>query len=1087
MLPKRNSRIIRLFISSTFIDMDVERQLIQREVVPKIKEYCLSRGWQFEVVDLRWGVSSEAAAHHKTMRICLNELEHCKEVSPKPNFLLLLGQRYGWIPLPETIIEEDALKLLSIATEYERNVFDQWYVCDYNALPYTYELRSETEYDKRKGDDFLTYSETVSVLMPLFNRGRMIFGQEWRERYCASATEQEIINGLFHCKDLYDNTVCYNRSLSQLPDELKPVYVEDEYEQELKELRNRVSSLISNENIYNEDVSFEEYKSDSFRCRFVKRLIEHLKSVVSAEIDASLYLDDQYLEELGQKAIVEEVSESFVGRQKELDDIEEYLKKDTENEILVLNAEHGSGKTALLAKFVHLHAYENPIYRFIGNSLLSSDGIQIIRSLLSILNVDFNESEDYISLSRRCAKYFRNVKSPQLVVLDGFDYLRTDDLMLDMSWLPNPLPKNLKVIVSKTPQCHIPCLASFNLSFLKLSPIEEKWFEHGFRRHLVRHGRCLSMQQRNEVIACYRRSDQQMLLLPVLCQQALEWHSYDKISLNGKSVEESIAEYIDYLCNPERHDSRFVVLVLGLLCYSQCGITEDEILDITALDNIFYNELLASSYHRLDRNSYGRRTPYVLWSKLFSDLKTFLTPRKTTSGVTYSFVSHSIARYVQLYLKSRINIKSDIYDLLLRYYEQDSTYSSARTLEELSYVYFYLGKIDELADMLCNPIYVQAKCAHGMTENLCNEIKDTLKKCTMTQSQRSRLESVRNFLLEHKLQLIKYARYGDYVSRKLKEHYAEIERLILDTSVKRVLSIPITHECVSSLGEKFALICCCVEGDSDDSYSTCILWNLEDNVLYSHIDIPLKVYQGRNSYSTSHLECSTLSSDGKIAAIYDSSCVLWLWNTESNHLSKEGLDIIAMDFCGKTGLYYLLCDGSLHRRDVVSGVDVLISIGSDEFKWLYTDMDTKKVYVFSARGEVVCYDEKSGVMTEFHLPIEKGSIKVVYFDAHYHQIWFCYEEQPHTLCMSFLESNDIVKSVQVPCPLPSVCLGSLGDKILCSADDEIICFAICDGSERFRLRTADTYSKLRIGPSVKSQFFFSESCYTLTLWQWVNQ
>lgn len=34
--------------------------------------------------------------------------------------------------------------------------------------------------------------------------------------------------------------------------------------------------------------------------------------------------------------------------------------------------------------------------------------------------------------------------------------------------------------------------------------------------------------------------------------------------------------------------------------------------------------------------------------------------------------------------------------------------SSARTLEELSYVYFYLGKIDELADMLCNPIYVFA-------------------------------------------------------------------------------------------------------------------------------------------------------------------------------------------------------------------------------------------------------------------------------------------------------------------------------------------------------------------------------------------
>jgi hypothetical protein len=37
------------------------------------------------------------------MRICLRELERCQEGGPKPNFLILLGDRYGWRPLPEVI------------------------------------------------------------------------------------------------------------------------------------------------------------------------------------------------------------------------------------------------------------------------------------------------------------------------------------------------------------------------------------------------------------------------------------------------------------------------------------------------------------------------------------------------------------------------------------------------------------------------------------------------------------------------------------------------------------------------------------------------------------------------------------------------------------------------------------------------------------------------------------------------------------------------------------------------------------------------------------------------------------------------
>jgi hypothetical protein len=110
MLHRRKNRLIRIFISSTFIDMSVERTLLQSKIVPEVKRYCNSKGWQFECIDLRWGVSQEAQESKKTIEICLNEIRHCRLVSPKPNFLILLGQRYGWVPdasyIPKTEYED---------------------------------------------------------------------------------------------------------------------------------------------------------------------------------------------------------------------------------------------------------------------------------------------------------------------------------------------------------------------------------------------------------------------------------------------------------------------------------------------------------------------------------------------------------------------------------------------------------------------------------------------------------------------------------------------------------------------------------------------------------------------------------------------------------------------------------------------------------------------------------------------------------------------------------------------------------------------------------------------------------------------
>ena len=58
MIPNRT---IRLFVSSTFSDMKAERDVLQREVFPKLRQLCLANGMRFQPIDLRWGVPEEAA------------------------------------------------------------------------------------------------------------------------------------------------------------------------------------------------------------------------------------------------------------------------------------------------------------------------------------------------------------------------------------------------------------------------------------------------------------------------------------------------------------------------------------------------------------------------------------------------------------------------------------------------------------------------------------------------------------------------------------------------------------------------------------------------------------------------------------------------------------------------------------------------------------------------------------------------------------------------------------------------------------------------------------------------------------------
>lgn len=87
------SRTIRVFISSTFRDMQEERDYLVKFAFPELRKRCNERYIDFVEVDLRWGITEEQSERGEVLPICLAEIENCR-----PYFIGILGERYGYVP-----------------------------------------------------------------------------------------------------------------------------------------------------------------------------------------------------------------------------------------------------------------------------------------------------------------------------------------------------------------------------------------------------------------------------------------------------------------------------------------------------------------------------------------------------------------------------------------------------------------------------------------------------------------------------------------------------------------------------------------------------------------------------------------------------------------------------------------------------------------------------------------------------------------------------------------------------------------------------------------------------------------------------
>ena len=89
--------MISIFVSSTFSDMQAERDVLRQRVLPRLQKVASRYGESVRLIDLRWGVNttamSEEQATRKILDVCFEQIDKCDG-----RMVCLIGNRYGWIP-----------------------------------------------------------------------------------------------------------------------------------------------------------------------------------------------------------------------------------------------------------------------------------------------------------------------------------------------------------------------------------------------------------------------------------------------------------------------------------------------------------------------------------------------------------------------------------------------------------------------------------------------------------------------------------------------------------------------------------------------------------------------------------------------------------------------------------------------------------------------------------------------------------------------------------------------------------------------------------------------------------------------------
>ena len=639
-----SQKTFRLFISSTFSDLVEERNILQNEVFVEVKAYCKAFGYGFEAIDLRWGVNDEASLDHKAMQICIHEVEKVVHY-PKPNFLVMLGDRYGWIPVA-TEIEATYFELLMRRVDLRQiQLLEKWYKKDTNAIPECYILQpieGTPVHQKSWSEDEIKLKEIIVQHKEIFPQDLYI-GK--------SATEQEIIKGVLTpaetMQDKDAHVLCMVRKIVNGEKIESDLFVEDDQVQ-LEHLKEQLkvckapdveyvelaATLKKKEDVYKPDKEYLEDYAIVVKKFLIENISREMERLRDAQVETENTLHQQFKEGRAQV---------FVGREALITQVKGYIEDENNRASFVLYGESGVGKSALMAKMVTAveASYKNEnnitlLYRFVGISEVSSQPKLFLDNLIGMLQELLNQKgketsktytqsvNTFISL---IAQYSENHDKKLVIFMDALDQFESKT---SLEWLEVLLPPKVKIILSTLPseygeyynllKAKVPRENMLEVERLPLEDVHkivDTW--------LKVHKRALTKEQLTHILALFEHNGLP-LYMKIIFDQALQWHSYDTAyrQLNDKSLQDAIRSYFKSLVTHNHHAKSLVEHTLGYISASKKGLSEGELVDVLSSDYIVVRDI-ANPFHKLPSSPNINKLPAAVWSRLYYDLLKYFT------------------------------------------------------------------------------------------------------------------------------------------------------------------------------------------------------------------------------------------------------------------------------------------------------------------------------------------------------------------------------------------------------------------------------------------------------------------------------
>lgn len=389
-LPPVSSKIVRIFTSSTFTDTSMERNTLMATVYPKLKEYCREKhGLEFQVVDMRWGVRDEATDDHMTTELCMKEIENCQRLSMGPNFVVFLGQKYGYRPIPTYILASELAQFREVLLTMGQEVIllDTWYKKDSNAVPPICILQpissilvnfNNKRVPKLQQEDQAKWWDTLDRMQKLlrkaattlYSQGQLDFDS--MHNYLMSVTEREVINGLLKVRNTKNHVLAYVRYINNINlqnlrraglfIDIANRALDAEAVRLLANLRDeRLPAKIEPSNLMRYTVEWigRDGLGNDTHDEYLQNFISHFYRNIARLVDRAMRKEDSS----PQGQIVTEILQHlhacnnsvkvFYGRENDLEKVRRYILGPSIQPLTLFGA-GGCGKTSLLAKSASL-------------------------------------------------------------------------------------------------------------------------------------------------------------------------------------------------------------------------------------------------------------------------------------------------------------------------------------------------------------------------------------------------------------------------------------------------------------------------------------------------------------------------------------------------------------------------------------------------------------------------------------------------------------------------------------------------------------------------------------------------------------